>query len=65
MIAEIRAAAVSPLWSDLNLTVERGEFIAVLGPNGAGKSTLLAAILKARPITSGSITVYGLSLIHI
>lgn len=59
MIAEIRAAAVSPLWSDLDLTIDRGEFIAVLGPNGAGKSTLLAAILGARPLTSGSVTVYG------
>ena len=49
MIAEIRAAAVSPLWSDLDLTIERGEFIAVLGPNGAGKSTLLAAILGPAP----------------
>lgn len=36
--------------NDLNLTVNRGERIAIIGPNGVGKSTLikiLAGILKA------------------
>ena len=34
-----------------NLTVARGELVAVLGPNGAGKSTLLRAIMG---LTTGS-----------
>lgn len=25
----------------INLTVRRGEFLAIIGPNGAGKTTLL------------------------
>jgi zinc/manganese transport system ATP-binding protein len=47
------------LWSDLSLTVQPGEFIAVLGPNGAGKSTLLKAILGLLPLSEGWMTVLG------
>jgi zinc/manganese transport system ATP-binding protein len=47
------------LWSDLSLTVERGEFVAILGPNGVGKSTLLKAILRVQPLAHGSIRIAG------
>jgi zinc/manganese transport system ATP-binding protein len=43
------------LWSDLSITIERGEFVAILGPNGVGKSTLLKAILGSRSLTAGRI----------
>jgi len=47
------------LWSDLNLKVRAGEFVAILGPNGAGKTSLLRAVLGTQPLTSGSIEVLG------
>jgi zinc/manganese transport system ATP-binding protein len=47
--------------SDVDLTVELGEFIAVLGPNGAGKSTLMRAILGLVPLARGRATVLGRS----
>jgi zinc/manganese transport system ATP-binding protein len=48
-----------PVFSDVELTVASGEFLAVLGPNGSGKSTLMKAILELVPMQSGSITVFG------
>jgi zinc/manganese transport system ATP-binding protein len=47
------------LWSGLDLTVERGEFLAVLGPNGAGKTTLLQVLLGLVPLSAGSVRVNG------
>ena len=43
----------------INLTVERGEFIALLGPSGCGKSTALNCIAGLIPLTGGEIRVDG------
>ncbi|RFC54129.1 ABC-F family ATP-binding cassette domain-containing protein [Brumimicrobium aurantiacum] len=45
------------LFKNINLTVGRGEKIALLGPNGVGKSTLLKRITKAED-GEGTVT-YG------
>ena len=42
---------------DVNLTVERGEFIALLGPSGCGKSTALNCIAGLLATTGGGIYV--------
>lgn len=47
------------LWSNLNLQVEPGEFIAVIGSNGSGKTSLLRAILGQVALTEGSVTIHG------
>lgn len=47
------------VWSDVDLTVCPGEFMAVLGSNGSGKSTLLKAILGMVQTPPGSIQVLG------
>ena len=45
----------SPLSSPLNLTMERGQKIALVGANGIGKTTLLKSILGLTPALSGSV----------
>jgi cell division transport system ATP-binding protein len=47
---------------DLNLTVERGEFVFLTGPSGAGKSTLLRLLLMQELPTEGEIVVNGYNL---
>ena len=39
----------------VDLTVNRGEIVAVLGPSGSGKTSLLRAIAGLEPVTSGEI----------
>jgi zinc/manganese transport system ATP-binding protein len=60
---ELRGARVGlggrEVWSDVDLSVQPGEFVAVLGPNGSGKSTLLKAILGLVPTAPGAVTVLG------
>ena len=49
---------------NVNLNIEKGEFICVLGPSGCGKSTLLNIIAGFLKPTEGEARM-NLSLIHI
>ncbi|CAN5715261.1 amino acid ABC transporter ATP-binding protein [soil metagenome] len=44
---------------DIDLRVDRGEFVVVIGPSGSGKSTLCRTINRLEPIDSGTITIDG------
>lgn len=51
--------------SDVNVTIDSGEFVFLVGPSGAGKSTFIKMILKEVDPTSGSITAAGQNLAEI
>jgi ABC-2 type transport system ATP-binding protein len=48
--------------SNLNLTINQGEFFALLGPNGAGKTSLISIMAGPNKLTSGSIKICGLDI---
>jgi ABC-2 type transport system ATP-binding protein len=43
----------------VNLSIARGEIVAILGPNGAGKTTTLDMLLGLTDPSSGTVTVLG------
>jgi len=51
--------AVVPTLRDFNLSVGKGEFVAIVGPTGAGKSTTLNLITGLLKPTAGSVRVMG------
>ena len=48
--------------NDINLKVNKGEFVVIVGLSGAGKSTLLRSINRLQDITSGDIIIDGKSI---
>ena len=51
-----------PLLKDVNLKLDRGEFVYLIGKSGAGKTSLLRTLYADMPIDSGSAKVCGFDL---
>jgi cell division transport system ATP-binding protein len=51
--------------SNINLSIEKGEFVFLVGPSGAGKSTLIKLILKEENPTSGRIYLNNKDITHV
>ncbi len=46
----------------INLSIERGQIIAIIGPSGSGKSTLLRSINHLETVNSGQILLDGIQV---
>lgn len=51
-----------PIFSNLNLTIARGNVTAIMGPSGTGKTTLLQLITRQLAPDSGQILVDGVDI---
>ncbi|MDQ0392807.1 amino acid ABC transporter ATP-binding protein [Labrys monachus] len=54
-----KAYDAAPVLSAIDLTVHRGETVAIIGPSGSGKTTLLRCINFLVPYDSGRIEING------
>ncbi|WP_432841583.1 ABC transporter ATP-binding protein [Dactylosporangium sp. CA-092794] len=62
-VLEARGVSVGygaiPVVRELDLTVGRGEVVALLGANGAGKTTTLMALAGLLPLSAGAVYLHG------
>lgn len=54
-----------PMLADVNLSVGRGELVALVGANGAGKTTLLRVLSGVHPAARGSVRFEGTDVTHV
>jgi nitrate/nitrite transport system ATP-binding protein len=52
----------SPVLKDINLSIEKGEFVAIVGFSGAGKTTLISLIAGLVDPTAGTLRLNGLDI---
>ncbi|MDO8984376.1 sn-glycerol-3-phosphate import ATP-binding protein UgpC [Cypionkella sp.] len=56
-VSKTYPGAAAPSISDINLTIQDGEFIVLVGPSGCGKSTLLRMVAGLEEITVGEVKI--------
>ncbi|MCD9593348.1 MULTISPECIES: metal ABC transporter ATP-binding protein [Streptomyces] len=49
-----------PVLRGIDLTVRRGEVVALLGANGSGKSTAVRSVVGQVPLSGGELTLFGI-----
>jgi len=57
-----RGTYILPVFTNINLAIEEGEFLALMGPSGSGKTTLLNLIAGLDHADEGTIRVGGVDI---
>jgi cell division transport system ATP-binding protein len=52
----------SPILSDLNFNIQKGEFVYIIGRTGTGKSSLLKTLYADLPLRKGEVQVAGFDI---
>ena len=55
---------IKTIASNINLTLKKGELIALIGANGIGKSTLLRTLIGIQPPLSGKVILSGKNILE-
>lgn len=58
-VSKVYPKGTRPALDDINLDIERGDFVFLVGASGSGKTTLLSLLLREEAATDGEIRVAG------
>ena len=58
-VSKVYPKGTRPALDDINLDINRGDFVFLVGASGSGKTTLLSLLLREEEVTDGEIRVAG------
>ncbi|WP_339109132.1 sn-glycerol-3-phosphate ABC transporter ATP-binding protein UgpC [Thioclava sp. GXIMD4216] len=60
-----KSYGATEILKDINVSIEKGDFLVLVGPSGCGKSTLLNCIAGLEEISGGTVEIDGRDMTHV